>query len=425
LLHTISPAIIPLSSKKKKRDLNKIVEDKIQSRFLTFSMLLRMSFMVLLAIIIAQPLNVSFLSSSVKKSIEKHKIKERIKLYSLTNKDLIKSELVYQRAFIYKTQHSLDSVSASEVLSHINIINTKIIQDSLFLIITSKKLKELKLMDSKSFLTPKEKIVKENVLSDLDRLLNEELQSDNNFIATIKTITINGSLKNDFDKFKANTTSLITEKTNNYNTLNNILNKSNFYVKTIQLLLSENPKSWIITILVCLLFLFPIYFKYKIRDLSAEIFKKQEQQGQDIIRLREELINTTDFNWLEKKIKSININTIKTSDYYFKRMLIEHKIILEEYDQTKINFSQRLTANVKEYNRNSLQRIDPLLEKLKQVNPNKYNEISTQIFEEYVDEEMVKYEYWLDCPFRTKLKHSTVLKNNEQEFLDFIYNLEA
>lgn len=425
LLHTISPAIIPLSSKKKKRELNNIVEAQIHSKFLTFSMFLRMSFMVLLAIIIAQPLNVSLLSSSVKTSIEKHKIKERIKLYSLTNKDLIKSELVYQRAFIYKTQHSLDSVSASMVLSHINTINTKIIQDSVFLINTAQKLKELKLMGGKSFLTPKEKVIKENVVNDLDRLLNEALQSDNNYIANMNIITINGSLKNDFEKFKANTILLITEKTNNYNTLNNILNKSNFYVKTIQLLLSENPISWLITLLVCLLFLFPIYYKYKIRDLSEEIFIKQEQNEPEIIRLRDELINTQNFNWLEKKLKSTNIKTIRTSDYYFQRMLIEHKIILEEYDLTKKKFSQILTANIKQYNRNSLKRLLPLLDKLKQVNLIKYNEISKQIFDEYVDEEMIKYEYWLDCPFRTKLKYIVDLKNNEKDFLDFIYNLEA
>lgn len=426
LLHTISPAIIPLSSKKKNRNSNNIVETPIHGRFLSLSMFLRMSFMVLLAIIIAQPLNVSLLSSSVDSSINKHKIQERVRLYAFTNKDLIKSELVYQREFIYKTQHSLDSVSASMVLSHINNISDKIVQDSFFLNITAKKLKKLKLIGHKSFFTPIEKVEKEvQIISELDSLLIKELQSDNDFIANINTININGNLKNDFDKYKTNLLSLILEKKDNYTTLNNLLEKSNFYIKTIQLLLTENPMSWLITLLVCLLFLFPIYYKFKIRDFSAEIFKKQEQNEPEVIKLREELINTQNFNWLEKKIKSTNIKNIRTSDYYFQRMLIEHKIILEEYDLSKNKFSQILTSNVKQYNRNSLKRLLPLLEKLKQVNPNKHNEISKQIFEEYFDVEMVKYEYWLDCPFRTKLKYTAVLKNNEKDFLDFIYNLDS
>ena len=424
LLHTISPAIIPLSSKKNKGK-NATEVTQVQNKFLTLSMFLRMSFMVLLAIIIAQPLNVKLLSWSVETSIQKHKIQERIKLYSSTNKDLIKSELIAQKDINNKIQSRLDSVTCNIVTKHLGIINSKIIEDSLFISKTTKDLKKLKVIDEKSFLTSKDKIAKATILVNLETSLNNELQTDNDFIANINVISINGSLKDDFEKFKANTTSLMNEKIDNYNALNNILNKSNFYVKTIQLLLSENPFSWLITLLVCLLFLFPIYFKYKIRDLSAEIFQKQEQNEPEIIKLREELINTKNFNWLEKKIKSTNIKNIRTSDYYFQRMLIEHKIILEEYDKTKKKFSQSLTANVKQYNRSSLKRILPLLEKLKQVNPNKYSEIKKQIFEEYIDEEMVKYEYWLDCPFRTKRVHSPDISNNESEFLDFIYNLEA
>lgn len=424
LLHTISPAIIPLSSKKNKgKNTTEITQ--VQSKFLTLSMFLRMSFMVLLAIIIAQPLNVKLLSWSVESSIQKHKIKERVKLYSTTNKYLIKSELLAQKDLNKKIKNRLDSVSYTMVMSHLAIINDKIIQDSLFIAKTAKDLKKLRAIDEKSYFTSRDKTDKSVILLSLETSLNNELITDSNFITNINAITINGILHNDFEKFKANTTSLMNEKTSNYIALNNILNKSNFYVKTIQLLLSENPFSWLITLLVCLLFLFPIYFKYKIRDLSAEIFQKQEQNEPEIIKLREELINTKNFNWLEKKIKSTNIKNIRTSDYYFQRMLIEHKIILEEYDQTKKKFSQSLTANVKQYNKSSLKRILPLLEKLKQVNPNKYNEIKKQIFEEYVDEEMVKYEYWLDCPFRTKRMHSPDISNNESEFLDFIYNLEA
>ena len=52
----------------------------------------------------------------------------------------------------------------------------------------------------------------------------------------------------------------------------------------------------------------------------------------------------------------------------------------------------------------------------------KYNEISKTVFKEYVDEEMIKYEYWLDSPFRTKMRLITKTSNDERELLDFLYN---
>ena len=188
------------------------------------------------------------------------------------------------------------------------------------------------------------------------------------------------------------------------------------------MLFIENPLSWFFTLCICALFLLPIYFKYRVRNLCSTIFKNKEKNEFEIIKLRAELINTTNFNWLENKIKSINITNIKTSDYYFQRMLIEHRIILEEYDDTKKLFKKNLTHNIQLFNKASLEKLNPLLEKLKQYNIQKYNEISKTVFKEYVDEEMIKYEYWLDSPFRTKMRLITKTSNDEKGLLDFIYD---
>ena len=346
-------------------------------------------------------------------------------MYSFSNNDLIKNELLNQKEFVQMLKKRTNSDDAVDILNHIQSINNKIYKDSNFIVNSKKELKQLGLLDTKFSLTIKEKAQKEKILVNLDSLLNNELQSDNNFILTISTISIDGRLKNDFETYKSNLISLVTDKINNYNTLNTLLDKSNFYVKRIQLLLAENSISWIITSLVCLMFLLPIYFKYKVRDLSASIFTSQEQNEKEIIRLRSELIETKNFDWLEKKIKSTNIKNIRTSDYYFQRMLIEHKIILEEYDLSKKKFSEILSKNIKQYNRNSLERLLPLLEQLKQLNFDKYSEFSNQIFEEYVDEEIIKYEYWLDCPFRTKRINRILVTNNEIGLLDFVYNQQV
>ncbi|KFF04210.1 hypothetical protein IW19_01135 [Flavobacterium reichenbachii] len=361
-------------------------------------------------------------SSSVKNSIDKHKICERIKLYSLTNKQLIKEEFINQKEFNDKIITRLNLAEVRIITKHLNIINSKITTDSLFVINATKKLTQFNKIDENFSSTNEDELKKIKILNDLDNLLNNELISDNDFITNINSISIAGSLKKDFDDFKITLTKLVNDKIENYNSLNILLNKSNFYIKTIQLLFIESPFSWLLTLAVCSIFLLPIYFKYKARNLCSKVFKTEEKNESEIIKLREELINTTNFNWLENKIKSINITNVKTSDYYFQRMLIEHRIILEEYDETKKLFKKKLTHNISLFNRASLVKLTPLLEKLKQYNIKKYNEILISISKEFVDEEIIKYEYWLDSPFRTKMRSITKTLNEEKELLDFIYN---
>ena len=423
LLHTISPAIIPLAAKRKSMK-NKVAVNLEENKFslISLSMFLRIGFMMLLAIIIAQPLNFSILSSTVETQIEKHKIQERVKLYSLTNKHLIEREVINQEEFNDKIKTRLSINDAQNVSNYLKDITDKINTDKVFLNVSFENLKKLNSIDNHIFLNKKENDNKKAIIDKLEILLNNQITSDESFIQDLKIKTMSGNLKIDFENYKSNLIDLVSEKIDNYSKLNNLLNKSNFYIKTIQLLLVENPLSWIITIIVCLAFLLPIIFKYKARDLSTKMFLENQKNNPKIIKLRAELINTTDFNWLEKRIKNIDVSEIRTADYYFQRMLVEHKIILEEYDDTKKQFSNILTDKIRRFNTNSLERLFPLLEKLKKVNYTKYQDLSTKIIEEYKNEIVIKYEYWLDCPFRTKRINKISITNNEIGLLDFVYN---
>ncbi|SHF52891.1 protein of unknown function [Flavobacterium fontis] len=421
LLHTISPAIIPSESKKKRNKKAVVENTDIQNRFLTFSMFLRISFMMLLAIIIAQPLNYDLLGSSVKTEIDQHKIEESIKLYIVTNKHLIESELENQKVLNQKITNKLNADDISLISVNLQLIKNKINRDSVFVIDATKKLNQLKKIDNRLILSSSEKLKKNFIINDLERQLNGEIATDISFVATLNSISISGYFNNDFKNFKSKMISLMYEKISNYNKLNELLNKSNFYVKTIQILLVENPLSWFITSIVCLVFLLPIYFKYKARDISTKIFQLENHKP-EIIKLRNELINTTDFNWLENKIISININQIKTSDYYFMRMLIEHKTILIEYNQTKDKFSKILTDNVKQYNKSVRDKLDPLLNKLKSINLKRYLVYQELVNTELKDEIIVKYEHWLDMPFRTIREKKLPIINTEVGLLDFVYN---
>lgn len=422
LLHTISPSIIPLACKVKRRKKTVGIEREEKPHFLNLSMFLRIGFMMLLAIIIAQPLNYSVLSSTVETHLEKHKVKERVTLYSLTNKHLIQSELNNQKEFNTIINSRLYGEDAERIKQYLTDIDNKIQGDKYFIELVNKKINKLNDIEGHLFLNSNENRQKAALINQIDLLLSNQIISDHNLINTLNSLSILGKLKPDFDNYKTELINLTIEKIDNYNKLNDLLNKSNFYIKTIQLLLVENPLSWFLSFLICLLFLLPIIFKYKARDISANLFLSDLEENKELVRLRKELINTTDFNWLEKKIKSINAKEIRTPDYYFQRMLIEHKIILEEYDETKKEFSKLLTENIKRFNQNSLNRLLPIVEKLKKINSNKYQEYKDQIFEEFKNEKIVKYEYWLDCPFRTEKIKPTPIFENHGSFLDFFYN---
>jgi hypothetical protein len=418
LLHTISPAIIPLSAKKIKSN-KKVI--KLTSQFLTLSMFLRMVFMLLLAIIIAQPLNYSLLSSSIQTQLQNHKTQERIKLYNLTNKHLVEDEENYCARFKDKMKARLHLDSENKLIPYLNTITTKITMDSLFLLQTASFQKKLNLIQDHIFLNQIENRKRDSILNILENLLENQIISDSNFVSYLSSTNYQGTYESDFDTFKNNLLEITNEKIDNYNKLNILINKSNFYIKTIQILLVENPTSWLITILVCLAFLFPIFLKYNARNMSSRLFLENNKQNLNIIKLRQELLQTRNFDWLKTSILQTNIRKIRTSDYYFQRMLVEHKIIFVEYENCKKRFSEILTNRISQFDTQSKNRLNVYLDKLKPINILKFQEFKKEIDKEYSTERAIKFEYWLDNPFRSKKAKDLIIKNNETSFLEFIY----
>ena len=200
-----------------------------------------------------------------------------------------------------------------------------------------------------------------------------------------------------------------------------LIDKSNFYIKTIQLLLDENPLSRLITFIVCFIFLLPIYLKYKVRDLSKSFFDKDYKSNGIMKRVRNEILEPNDFKWLVDKIKSLPISDFQTSDYYFKRMIIEHRIILEEYEKTNELYSKILTEKSKLLNYKSLNNLNILLEKIKTIDLSKYTEYKNQIDNEYNFEDITRYEYSENPPFRTIKRVISSINNNEADLLELIY----
>ena len=74
------------------------------------------------------------------------------------------------------------------------------------------------------------------------------------------------------------------------------------------------------------------------------------------------------------------------------------------------------------YNKSVRDKLSPLLAKLKGLNQNRYQVYQEIVNTELKDEIIVKYEHWLDMPFRTKRAQTVAIKNTEVGLLDFVYN---
>lgn len=422
LLYTISPKLLPVAFRNINGQTVDNRENTNETRFFTPSMLFRLGLMTLLAIIIAQPLNVLVLSKSVESSIEKYKTVQKIKMFIVANKASIENEIEHYTEFNNKIKYQLSETDSLQVAKQITLLNEKVTKDKNFQFQSSKLLNDLKKIDGSLFLNKQLEIKRERLIEILNRLLDDEIESDNLFVTNIESITINNlKIKSYFDIYKSNLIKTINLKNDNSNALNKLLNKSNFYIKTIQLLLDKNPLSWILTLFICSIFILPIRFKYKVRDVSKKLFNVDYKDNTEMQRLRSEIVNTTNFNWLENKLKNIIITDLRTSDYYFKRMVIEHKIILEEYEKTKKIHSEILTQKMVLFNKNSFDRIAPLLKKLEKISPEIYFDVESKIKDEYKNEVIKKYEYWIDAPFRTKKKSAKNIKNTETDLLQLIY----
>lgn len=192
---------------------------------------------------------------------------------------------------------------------------------------------------------------------------------------------------------------------------------AHLYVNEMKEILSKHPVAWITNILGCIVFMLPIYFKYRIRAIS----RKNVTPDQELIYLRKQLINTTEFEELSKRILKVKIDNIHTSDFYFLKTLIEYRVILEEHEAFKHEYSSVLMQKNREYNQQSWSHVLPLLNKLEKINPAKHKQLYDELVHDMQEEDIQHYEYWADPPFRTRLKTSKACVNSEAQLIQSFY----
>ncbi len=383
LLYTVSPTLLPTAKRKKKGKTipgNRITEDqknRPNSAF-TVSFILRLLFISLLAIIIAQPINVLALKGLYSSSLNAYKTEYRINMIVVADSSLIKQE-IENKAEFYKGIKLKNGINTDDILAieaNLFVLNKKVEDDREFL------LKSRSLLDSLTKLNKRNvfnrKLACDSIRNELSALLDKVLKSDDDFIKEIGNTSLSDStLQAEVEKYKNSLSNTIAAKKQNYERLTELLGKSNFYLKRMQILLAEQPAAWVITVIICLVFLLPVYWKFTIRNRT---------------------------------------------EFYEKKKHIENLMVHDDYNDFKKTYSFLLERSIHHYNRRVWVTMLQLAKKIKDINPQREAEFVNSLKTELADETVEKYEFWADPPFRTKRKGQHKLFLSEQDLLNTIYS---
>lgn len=368
LLYTISPVLLPVAKKKKIKGKKIHIENEEKSSFTT-SLIIRIIFILVLATIIAQPLSVLVLSRTIESDIENYKMEYKVNMMIKSDSLFMQDEMSRQKDFysnLILHKYAEDSI---EIQQNVQLINSKIMKDSFFISSASQQLNLLR--------SRKQKINANAIRIVLADLLNKQIKDDSIALDLFSTLTFtNQTLQKDYNEFYFSFQKIIHNKHDNYEKLNSLLDKSNFYVTKIKMLLQKKFLAWILTLLGCLVFLIPIYLKFIIRNKT---------------------------------------------DFYNRKEEIERKMVIDAYEVFKNNYTNLFNDKYITLNNHTIKVLTPNLEKLRKVDLKRYELISSKINNELKYQSIYKYEYWADMPYRTKRQKNKRLIETEEDLIHKIY----
>ncbi len=376
LLNTISPTILPLSDKSnKKRHAKKKIEEEFKNALNT-SFAFRIGFMLILSIIIAQPLNVLLLSKRAAISFENFKTEYKIKMSLALDENVVKKETELQKNILQKLALKANYNDSLLIADNIRLLSNKVTEDKKFSILSRSIFDSIQKYKKISTIKLKPKI--DSLYNILNLAFQNELTDDDTYYSSINTMQFEESKFNvEFMQFKMEMIKILNYKKNNYDITSKLIDKSNFYVNRIQILLSEYPLSWFITLFMCYIFIFPIIMKFRIR---------------------------------------------KIGNYYETKQKIEKLFVLDEYKDFMKIYSLILEERINIANNACKLRLSGWLVKIKKINPVAYNTLRKDIESYYTPEKIEKYEHWADPPFRTIRKEPYKNLPKEKDMFDLFYN---
>ena len=362
LLYTITPPLLIDKSILKSKQKNSTKKAFVLAKeyltkideWLSFSMILRIGFILIFALIIAQPLNVILFSKLIEKDIDNYRIEFKSKLILETDKSNILHEFEVLKDFEHKVSLKLINDTLNKEMKE--LITEKIISDQNFLNDTKKINTNIERL----------KVSQNNIHEVLLNRINLQLESDSVFIDKVSELENKSIISGNFQPYLKEIKEIILEKNNAHKQISKVIDDNDFYLRQIIFLNQKSSFAWLNNLLFCGIFIIPIYLKYNVRKITP---KKQKA-------------------------------------FYEYKKQIEEELVKRDYDHFKRQFSE----NLENFNRKSMENIfrniEPLLAQLEKIKPEKAEKIKSQIFER-MNRNFEFYEIYEDAPFNLKKKETT------------------
>ncbi|MCF2500422.1 DUF4407 domain-containing protein [Dyadobacter chenhuakuii] len=155
-----------------------------------------------------------------------------------------------------------------------------------------------------------------------------------------------------------------------------LLESSHFFVKRLTILSEDSIAYWLINLGVWLLFFYPIFEKYNIRNQKR---------------------------------------------FYITRRELENRIVKDEYESFKMHYESIMEQQINAYNSNLKHALAPVINAVEATNPQKYQELYHEMFTLTATQSFEKFELWEDAPFKTIKKELNKKSKTEQDLLRLIY----
>ncbi|GEM_PF-4501733 len=233
LLYTLSPTLLP---------------GKESPSPITFALIYRVVFLVILAVVISKPVEVSLFSGLVKSDLEEYKQEKRNSFFvTLKRSDLDKeAEIVKRYITDLNTHAALEDEPFRRATTRLVI---SVFTDDILFLERIGKLKH-----NRDICIQKDELVEQ-------QRINAEL-------AVLKLKSLNGApthLRQGWDRCRNSFIFLLQQENLQVRKMEKLLEESNLYIRRIELLSSALPISWLFTLLTISVFLIPVYLKFVIR----------------------------------------------------------------------------------------------------------------------------------------------------------------
>lgn len=413
LLYTITPPLlidknmlIKKVKKSRKLRLEKVINNKNLENFnnwLTVSMITRLVFIAVFAIIVAQPINVILFTHSISEKLDLYKSYYKSEIILNSDVPKIEQEIVLYEDFLKDVHfNSLSQIDSAIVMQKVDAITAKVMFDSDFLTQSQKLQAEISTAAKKKL--SREKVEQKIII--LNDKIEQEVQSDNDYLN--QNLDLPNSDNIVLKKFDVDFKELINKKEYNNSYTIALIENNNFYLRRIVLINSQLLGAWIINLFFMALFVVPISLKFNIRKIRIKDkggfypFKKKYEE--EIVRSNYISFKTK----FEKNLgERLHLSYIKT-----KERLQPHLSVLENFNP--------LVA--KEIEAQLVARYYPYVDEKDSKIVEKFNFSSEDLIVFQKRNRIIFYEKYLDPPFNLQKREIRRRKISGQQLIDEVWD---